>query len=143
MRRTTGLPILIWILLMIASGCEQGDPTLSNEQWLSIQQDLQQERIELAAQRDLLEADRRQWNERERHDPVVAATINSTALLLCCSLPLLMIALLIWPRSPEPSSESVSELLVDDLVTHRDRTTEPIKRIGHSAIPRKRKSTGR
>jgi len=91
-------------------------------------------------QRDLLEADRRRWNERQRNDPIVAATIHAAALLICCTLPLLMIALLIWPRSPEPSSESVCELLVDDLVTHADRANESVKRIGQSTIPRQPKS---
>ena len=91
----------------------------SRNQWLSLHEDLQTERSEIGRQRDLLEDDRRDWAARQRSDPIIAAAINAAGLLAACSLPLILMALLLWPRKPEPASDrdAVCDILVDELVT--------------------------
>ena len=91
----------------------------SRQQWLSLHEDLQQERSEIGQQRDLLEEDRRLWAGRERSDPIIAEAIAASGLLAACALPLVVIALLLWPRKPESSREEVCEILVDDLVSEK------------------------
>ncbi len=93
----------------------------SRQQWLSLHEDLQAERTEIGHQRDLLEGDRRTWAERERDDPIIAAAIGAFGLIFACSLPLVLIALLIWPRKAEDSSGATCEILVGDLVSESGR----------------------
>ncbi len=71
-----------------------------------MQQQLHDERSEVGHQRDLLEADRREWEERERSEPVLAAVISASVLLICCALPLLLVGVLLWPGKPEPTFRS-------------------------------------
>lgn len=87
----------------------------SRQQWLSLHEDLQTERAEIGHQRDLLEEDRRTWSQRERRDPIIAAAVNTLGLLAACSLPLILVAMLLWKRPPDESSEVVNEVLVEDL----------------------------
>ncbi len=90
----------------------------SRNQWLSLHEDLQTERSEIGRQRDLLEDDRRDWAAHQRSDPIIAAAISAAGLLAACSLPLILMALLLWPRKPEPASDrdAVCDILVDELV---------------------------
>lgn len=119
-----------WIaIVLVLSGCGPSGRDLSDRQWLEIQQDLQDERTEVGKQRDLLEADRRDWDERERSEPVLAAVISSSVLLICCSLPLLLVAVLLWPRKREQESQAVCEAMLDEVVTVRNLTSGDTKRI--------------
>ncbi|MCM2370389.1 membrane or secreted protein [Rhodopirellula sp. ICT_H3.1] len=101
-------------------GCGPSGRDLSDAQWLQLQSDLQRERTEVGRQRDQLEADRRQWDERERREPVLAATIDSSVRLLCCIAPVLVVVLLLWPRQAETPSEVACDVLLDELIVQRD-----------------------
>ncbi|ELP35906.1 hypothetical protein RBSWK_00168 [Rhodopirellula baltica SWK14] len=73
---------------------------------------MQNERAEVGRQRDQLDADRREWDERERSEPVLAAAISSAALLFACVLPLLLLAgLLFQEQAPDSSDAACNELL--------------------------------
>jgi len=117
MLRMISWSIVIWIMTLVAAtlGCGPSGRELSDEQWLALQAAIQHERAEVGQQRDQLEADRRAWDARERSDAVVAAAISSGAMLICCTLPLIVLTLLIWPRQPEPADAIVSTLLIQDL----------------------------
>nr|WP_231615877.1 hypothetical protein [Novipirellula artificiosorum] len=124
---------ITWIVIALTlSGCGPSGRDLSDQQWLEIQQDLQDERAEVGKQRDLLEADRREWDERERSEPVLAAVISSSVLLICCSLPLLLVAVLLWPRKREQESQAVCEAMLDEVVTVRNLVSGDTKRIAAS-----------
>ena len=99
----------------------------SRRHWLSLQADLQAERSEIGRQRDLLEEDRRDWFARERNDSPVAAAIHAVGLLAACSLPLILVALLLWPRRADPGDDRdlVSEILIDDLVLKQSHAWNP------------------
>ena len=123
-------------LLLCILGCGPSGRDLSDEKWLALHESVQQERNEMqseraefARQRDLLEADRQKWEARARTEPIVAAAISAASLLICCSLPLILVALMLWPRTPEPAEEAISELLVEDLRRQVDRKIEDRKRI--------------
>ena len=112
-------PIMIVSMTLICtvlSGCGPTGRDLSDQQWLEMQQQLHAERSEVGHQRDLLEADRREWDERERSEPVLAAVISASVLLICSVLPLLLVGVLLWPGKPEQTSEAVCEILLDDVL---------------------------
>ena len=112
-------PIMIVSMTLICtvlSGCGPTGRDLSDQQWLEMQQQLHHERSEVGHQRDLLEADRREWDERERREPVLAAVITASVLLICSVLPLLLVGILLWPGKSEPTSEAVCEILLDDVL---------------------------
>ncbi len=123
MRRRTKVLALASMMTLIGSdvGCGPSGRDTKDAQWLNIQQSLQRERQEIGRQRDLLEADRREWDERERKEPVLAAAITMAALLFCCCLPLLLIPLLAWAGSQEPTNEIVAEMLINNISTPRDQ----------------------
>ncbi len=112
---------LIMILMLSVSGCGPSGRDISDAQWLAMQQDLLREREAVGRQRDMLESDRREWDERERSEPVLAAAVTGAALLICCCLPLLLIPILSWSRDSERSSEIVAEFLIDDAVKQANR----------------------
>ena len=112
---------LIMILTLSVSGCGPSGRDISDPQWLGMQQDLQREREEVGRQRDMLEADRRAWEDRERSEPVLAAALTTAALLCCCCLPLLLIPILAWTGHQESSSEVVADLLIDNMATPGDQ----------------------
>lgn len=101
----------------------------SRQQWLELHEDLQTERTEIGHQRDLLEEDRRIWADRDRRDPMIAEAIGSAGVLLACSLPLLMVTLLLWPRKRE-EDDVVTEVAVTDLLKDVPRriTSRPARR---------------
>jgi len=129
---------LAWILIAcVLSGCGPSGRDLSDAQWLGLQQDLQSERSEVGHQRDLLETDRREFDERERSEPVLAAVISSSVLLVCCLLPLVVVAVLLWPRPPEPDAETVCDIILDDVVTNMTSSESDSPRIAKSPHPRR------
>lgn len=128
--------VVLTAVCCLTLGCGPSGRDLSDGQWLDLhsevqreRNDMQAERAEFARQRDLLEADRRQWDNRQRSEPVIAAAISSVALIACCSLPLILMIILIWPRPTEPADQVVSELLIDDMVHRADRPHREFKRV--------------
>ena len=128
--------VVLTAICCLALGCGPSGRDLSDRQWLDLhsevqreRNDMQAERAEFARQRDLLEADRRQWDNRQRSEPIIAAAISSVALIACCSLPLILMTILIWPRPTEPADQVVSELLIDDMVHQADRPHRELKRV--------------
>ena len=101
---------------MLVVGCRPSGRDLSDAQWLQLQQDVQQERAEIGRQRDLLESDRREWNEREYSEPILAAVITSSVLLACCLLPLLLTACVLRSRESDQDSEAVCDLVIDEVL---------------------------
>lgn len=124
-----------WIVVvsMLAAGCGPSPRELSDQQWLDLQQQMQQERAEVGQQRDQLEADRREWDRRERTEPVLAAVVVSAAMLIACGLPLIVVGILLWPRKEPPPSDAMCDVLIDEVALH---VSEP-KRIVSSSDPPK------
>ncbi len=112
------LMLLCWLILL--SGCGPSGRDLSDANWLQLQQDMQAERAEVGRQRDLLESDRREWDERERREPVLAAVISSAALLIACGLPLLIVAGLLIQDPPADSAGEACNELLDQVVELTD-----------------------
>ncbi len=131
--KTTSTWVLIAIVSLLGTGCGPSPRELSDAQWLDLQTDMQQERTEVGRQRDQLEADRRQWDQRERTEPVLAAAVVSAAMLIACGLPLIVVGILFWPRKEPPASDAMCEVLIDEVVLH---ISEP-KRIVSSSDPPK------
>ena len=121
------MKLVVALLATISSitiGCGPSGRDLSDGQWLELQRKMQLERAEVGQQRDQLETDRREWDQRERHEPVVAAVISSAALLLVCGLPLLLVAVLLWPRHDPSADEAVCSVLIDEVVLQKISNTK-------------------
>ncbi|MDM4018165.1 hypothetical protein [Roseiconus lacunae] len=118
------------LAMVITSGCGRAPPpNLTAEQVdqiLDTQSTLAQEQAALGRGRDALEEDRRRWAERERHDPIIAVSIQSAAVLVACCLPMVIVALLLASRrlvdieKPEETLRLV-ELLAKDSNLPADR----------------------
>ncbi|KLU02256.1 hypothetical protein RISK_005322 [Rhodopirellula islandica] len=94
---------------------------------MKLQQEMQTERAEVGRQRDQLEADRREWDERERKHTLLASALEASSLLLACVLPLVVILFLLWPR-PEPiGSQAVCEALLDEAFSPPEATRAKIE----------------
>ena len=132
---------IIAVVMLNATGCGPSGRDLSDRQWLDMQQGLQAERAEVGRQRDYLESDRREFNNRERSDPILAATITSASLLMCCCLPLLIVAVLLWPRRTQATDQDVHDAWMDDVVVPLVEETSTTRRLAQStATPRPAKS---
>lgn len=124
------------VVILTLTGCGPSGRDLSDRQWIEMQQDLQAERAEVGHQRDLLESDRREFDARERGDPILAATISSAALLLCCCLPMLIVAVLLWPRPSHVSGQDVQDAWIDDVVCPLVEETSQIRRLAQATAPK-------
>ncbi len=78
---------------------EQNEDLLEAQR--SLHQGIQQERAHLDQQHDDLEAQRREIAEQRIRAPLVAESIQSTALLLACLLPLLICAYALRAGGPK------------------------------------------
>ncbi len=114
------------------TGCGPSGRDLSDRQWLNLQHDLLAERAEVGRQRDQLEADRCEFDARERNDPIVATAISSAASLLCCCLPLLLVGVLLWPRRSEASDQDVHDVWLDDVVVPLVEETSQTRRLAQA-----------
>jgi len=127
---------IVWMIAMtlmfLLIGCGPSGRDLSDQQWLGMQEDLQTERTEVGHQRDMLESDRREFDARERSDPVVAASISSAALLLCCCLPLVLVAFLLWPRRSQTSDPDVQDVWIDHVVVPLIEETSQTRRLAQA-----------
>lgn len=115
-------PIFLAVILVAIAGCGDGDrsePGLTSDQtdqFLSVQQSLTNEQATLSRGRDTLEQDRRAWDARERHDPIVANSIYATGMLIACVLPLVLVMLLLWNnRNVDHRRESSDAVLAEYL----------------------------
>ncbi|MEP1644136.1 membrane or secreted protein [Rhodopirellula bahusiensis] len=116
-------------------GCGPSGRDLTDAQWLKLQQEMQTERAEVGRQRDQLEADRREWDERERRHTLLASAFEASSLLLACVLPLAVILILLWPR-PEPiGSQAVCEALLEEAFAPPEATKAKIEDTGRSTLP--------
>ncbi|MCM2371880.1 hypothetical protein [Aporhodopirellula aestuarii] len=119
-------------MVLIFTGCGPSGRDLSDRQWLDMQRELQAERAEVGRQRDLLESDRREFEGRERNDPMLAASISSAALLLCCCLPMVLVAVLLWPRRSHTSDQDVHDLWIDEVVIPLVEETSQTRRLAQT-----------
>ncbi len=119
-------------LIFMLIGCGPSGRDLSDQQWLGMQQDLQAEREKVGRQRDMLESDRRDFDARERSDPILAATISSAALLLCCCLPLVLVTVLLWPRRTQRDEQDVQDVWIDDVVVPLVEETTRSRRLAQA-----------
>ena len=91
----------------------------------SLQRDLQAAASEVGRQRDVLEADRRELDARRHRDSVVAAAIQSAALVVACVLPLVVAWYLLRSVRDEEDDPVVTEVLISELTTDRPRLLPP------------------
>lgn len=91
----------------------------AREEMVALQREVQAERAEVGRQRDLLEDERRGLAAKRRLDPVVAAAITNTGVLLACLLPLALCWYLLHPRVEPANDQAVAEVLLEDLITDR------------------------
>jgi len=107
-------------------------------EFVAMQGDLQEQQADLGRQRDLLEADRRTWAAYRRSDPVVAAAITTTGLVIACVLPLVVCWYLL-ARGPSGEDDAlVSQVLIEDIVSDEPVFLSPPgerQLLGHSAAP--------
>jgi len=77
---------------------------------------LDQQRAAVNAAYDELEQERKQIAERRHRDPILAAAIQNTALIVACLLPLIVCIFVIRQMTRiEPDDGAVAELLVSEL----------------------------
>jgi len=82
----------------------------------TLQRDAQAERTEIGRQRDMLEEERRELAGSRYLDPVVAAAIHATGLLLACLLPLVLCGYLLQRPVVPADDTAIAELLLHDLI---------------------------
>lgn len=82
----------------------------------ALQQSLQQERSDLDRQHEALEQERQQIAATRNRDPVVAGAIMSAAVLLACSLPILLCWFVLRAVTHRDPDDDVAALLVQELV---------------------------
>jgi hypothetical protein len=82
-----------------------------------LQQEIQQSRDEIEQQRDELERERRAIAQQRQRDPVVAESVQLLALLLACSLPLLLAGYVLYTANRATEQDaSLEELLAHELI---------------------------
>ena len=91
----------------------------AREAWLALYADIQSEIVRIGQQQDRLEAERKALAAQRRIDPIVAVTIEQVGLLAACLLPLLVLALLLWPTRPQQDHDVVSDYLVETIIDQR------------------------
>jgi hypothetical protein len=157
MSKHVGLAIALGILL---TGCDSPRPNLSEQQvdellsmpadataasrgliehdaksreaLISLHSDVQTELAEIGRRQDQLEQDRRSLAAQRRNDPIIATTIETVGLIAACLLPLVVLAILLRPRQPEPQTDAVCDYLVDEVLS----SSEPA-RLGNRSSPKK------
>lgn len=100
MKRLPPIALVVTVLTVLSLGCtEPKEPGLSTEQtgqFLTIQQTLVDAQAAVRESHDMLAEDRRNWEAHRRHDPIIANSIHSTGVLIACSLPLVVVLVLLW-----------------------------------------------
>lgn len=140
------------VLLMILAGCETNEAKLSRQterlvdlqtdvaesasqlvesdsaarsDWITLQGDLEAQRLEVGRQRDLLEDDRRRMASQRLTESLLAAAIPTAGLLIACALPLVICWLLLCRSDKDDGAEAVFSILLDDLAADSPRLLAP------------------
>ena len=147
--RTGGLAALLLVILV---GCESDETRLSRQSerlvdlqadvaesatrlvesdaaarsdWVDLQGDLENQRLEIGRQRDLLEEDRRRIASQRLTGSIIAAAIPTAGLLIVCALPLVICWLLLRRADQDDGAEVVCSVLLEDLAADRPQLTAP------------------
>ncbi len=99
------------------------EQTRVSEQQADVARALAEQLREVADQQSALEIDRREIAAQRWQQPLIAETIALSMELMLCSLPLVLVLMLLGRRSPEESvaAAELSEVLLDDLASGRPR----------------------
>ena len=116
--------IIVAVVIGLAMvGCKKEPPGLTGrqvDQFLNTQEKLANEQTALGRGRDSLEADRRRWAERERQDPIIAESIQGAVVLIACSLPMFIVAVLLWPKRNSDASPAIDTPELIELLSRDD-----------------------
>ena len=86
----------------------------------SLTKQLNQQQAVIAASRDRLETDRSEIAQQRFRDPIIAAVLQTTGIMIACLLPLLVGGFGLWQmQSQEPDHAGLANLLVAELTTPR------------------------
>lgn len=110
---------LLFAALIAAIGCQRG-PVLTSrqvEQVFDTQEHMVEQQASLSRARDNLEVDRRTWEQRERNDPIIAKSIETTGILIACCLPLIVLVLLVGKVSHKETEDAGSERLLAETLS--------------------------
>ena len=91
----------------------------AREEMVTFHREVQAERSEIGRQRDALEQERRGLATKRHLNPIIAAAITNTGLLLACLLPLVLCWYLLHSRVEPADDRAVAEILLEDLVVER------------------------
>ena len=86
--------------------------------FVAMHSEMQDQQAEVGRQRDQLEEDRRMWAAYRRSDPMIATALTTTGLVIACVLPLVVCWYLLAHRSTGEDDALVSEVLIQDIVSH-------------------------
>ena len=105
----------------------------AREGMVTLHRDVQAERSEIGRQRDRLEVERRDLAMQRKLNPIIAAAITNTGLLLACLLPLVLCWYLLHRPIEPADNQAMAELLLEDLVAERPLLQQggSIPAIGH------------
>lgn len=94
----------------------------ARQEFVAIQHELRQEQARVGQQRDVLESERKDLAAARQRDPIVAAAILDTGLVLACLLPLAVAVYALWAtRHTGETDQAVMELLVEEIVADQPR----------------------
>lgn len=107
----------------------------AREELTALQHDLRADQAAIGQQRDQLEAERRQIADQRHRDPLIAAAIMDTGLVLACLLPLGLAVYVLWVVTHSRQSDEVmTDFLVEELVTDQPKlrplVTSPLPALG-------------
>ncbi|WP_231617904.1 hypothetical protein, partial [Novipirellula aureliae] len=91
------------------------------EELVRLQQSVGDLQGELNRGRDQLEEDRRQWDQRERRAPIIAAAIQTGGILFACLLPIVAVVILLWPRATETADAEIVDTILIDAASEQPR----------------------
>lgn len=94
-------------------------------EFTQLHRDLQSERSEIGQQRDALEEERREIASQRVTDPLIAAAILETGVLLACLLPLVLCWYLLRQGDAELADALVTEILLEDLTKQQPLLLAP------------------
>jgi hypothetical protein len=103
---------------LVQRDAESRKELLATHQQLSSQ--LNQQQAVIDAGRDRLEQDRRDIAQQRHRDPIIAAVLQSTGMLLVCLVPLLLAAYALKQmRQEETDHAAIAELLVCEITSDK------------------------
>ncbi len=86
----------------------------------SLTKQLHQQQTIIDGHRDRLDNDRRELAQQRYRDPIIAAALQNSAIMMACLLPLLVALMGIWQmQHQEPDHAAIAELLVAELTSER------------------------